>query len=288
MPHKRCNRKDSSSTSDCTSDSCSADCCGQNRCSDESFSCSSCSSDSSCPNFSSLCEDTSKSCTSISECSKSKKHSKPHKKSHKKSHKKCKGCKTKCRKCDECKACGCFQCSDVSISSVLSSLSCSSDSSCPDFSSLCEDTSKSCASISECSKSKKPYKKPHNGASGKKFDVTFGDKNGHHLGSYNNGRHSIHINGKNGPTLHLYRGKTYYFDVKQHGATNCMTAEHCFVLTQSPVGNYHGIPPVPLPNSFQPTASGTVSYRVTEQTPNYFFYQCSKHAFEGGLCLVHD
>ena len=205
----------------------------------------------------------------------------------------CSGCESKCKSCTKCQACGCKDCSDYSVSSVMkelsddcysssSSCSVSSSSSCESFSDLAKDESASCSDLSVCDK-KVVGKK----SGSKKFVVTFGKKDKHCHSDLNTSGDSIYINGKNGPVLHLYRGCTYYFSVEQSAQSNG-TYAHSFVLTLNPVGNYKGVAPKPLANSFAAVASGVVSFKVESSTPRYFYYQCANHSFEGGLVIVHN
>lgn len=119
---------------------------------------------------------------------------------------------------------------------------------------------------------------------GKKFIITFASKVGHPWAEYNKGSDSVHINGKNGPVLHLYRGSTYFFCVEQD-VKEGEEAKHSFVLTTSPAG---GPDSQVIPEGFAPVSKGCVCFKVGKNTPRYFFYQDSKHEFEGGLVIVHD
>lgn len=119
---------------------------------------------------------------------------------------------------------------------------------------------------------------------GKKFIVTFGPKSGHQWAEYQNGDKSIHINGKNGPVLHLYRGCSYFFCVEQTVPAG-EDPEHSLILTNNPSG---GQGSRMIPNSFSPVPRGCVCLKVDETTPRYFFYHDYKNPFAGGLVIVHD
>src|SRR3972149_7367117 len=102
----------------------------------EKYESSSCS-ESSCPDFSELCEDRPKICCEKKDLCKKRprkdhsdkdrsessdsEHSEKQKK-HGKKYRDCRGCDKQCNKCSKCKACGCKECSDYSRSSVVSSL----------------------------------------------------------------------------------------------------------------------------------------------------------------------
>lgn len=120
----------------------------------------------------------------------------------------------------------------------------------------------------------------------KKFIVTFGPKENHPWACYNNGDTSIYINGLNGPVIHLYRGRNYFFCVEQpNAADDCANSPHCFILTDSPAG---GPDSKPIKGGFSPISKGCVTFKVDQCTPRYFFYQDYKNAFAGGLVVVHD
>lgn len=240
--------------------------------------------------------------------------------------KKCRGCDRGCGSCNNCRSCGCRECSDYSRSSVVNALGSSeSESRCPDFEHLARDEKRKCIplfdqckrkdhcasdSTKDASCEKKPVVKRFNkrqskplvkdesasankqssassSSRGKKFVVSFGSKEGHQWAKYNQTDNSIHINGKNGPVLHLYRGSTYFFCVEQSNVSDDSSAdaEHFFFLTDSPSG---GIGSESIQGGFAPVSKGCVCFKVDKCTPRYFFYQSSRHAFEGGLVIVHD
>jgi hypothetical protein len=119
---------------------------------------------------------------------------------------------------------------------------------------------------------------------GKKFLVSFGDKEGHPWSEYNQVNSSIYVNGKNGPVLHLYRGCNYFFVIDQKIVVG-KKPEHSFVLTTSPVG---GKDSLIVQGGFDATANGTVKFQVDDDTPRYLFYQDGNVGFKGGLVIVHD
>ena len=346
------NKKRNSSDSSDSSLSCSeAEKCDRGKCYDQCRACIVCppcdykekydssGSDSSCPDFSDLCEDKPRICVEKKDFC--KKYNKPYKEesdckddssSDKSSddnyHNKCYGCDRFCGKCNSCRACGCRECSDYSRSSVIRSLgSDGSESGCANFGFLACDQKRKCTPLfdqckqiensksSDCStkdassqnassnkknnnKGKRHQKKQESSASeskqssgsasrGKKFIVSFGPKEGHQWAEYNDGDESIHINGKNGPVLHLYRGSTYFFCVEQADVNDESSgdAKHFFFLTNSPVG---GVKANAIQGGFAPVSKGCVCFKVDKFTPRYFFYQSSKQTFEGGLVIVHD
>ncbi len=113
----------------------------------------------------------------------------------------------------------------------------------------------------------------------KQFLVTWGSKSGHQWKHYMTGHESIHINDRNGPVLHLYRDRKYFFCVEQDGD------EHVLILTTSPMG---GPESQAISGGFEPLSKGCAHLKVDKYTPRYFFYQCTKHTSEGGLVIVHD
>ena len=236
-----------------------------------------------------------------------------HKRRNKKNKRGCKGCEARCNNCARCQSCGCKQCSDFSRTSVVDTLGSDSSSGCPEFNKLaCDQKKKCCEIVSLCKKKhnvksesdKKSEESKHDKhdnkkafesadsverkeksstvstSKGKKFVVSFGCKQVHPWAEYNCEEKSIHINGKNGPVLHLYRGCTYFFCVEQE-----KECKHELILTNSPAG---GEKSSLIPNGFPPVSKGCVCFKVDKHTPRYFFYQDAKNAFAGGLVIVHD
>jgi hypothetical protein len=116
---------------------------------------------------------------------------------------------------------------------------------------------------------------------GVKFVVTFKAKNGHQWEDYNTSDKSIHINDKNGPCLHMFRGRSYVFSVNQDDSKNMMH----LILTNNPAG---GVGSKIIPGGFSPLAKGSVIFRVDANTPRYFYYHDQEHSHAGGLITVHD
>ena len=229
----------------------------------------------------------------------------------------CSGCDKHCNRCDRCQSCSCRECSDYSRLNILNDLGgTESQSECPRFDSLALDHKKKCYDpVNPCKKPKSSDKPTYresvqresvkrdfiqkdeltekkevssssssSSGKGKKFIVTFKTKEGHQWAEYNMEDKSIHINGKNGPVLHLYRGCTYFFCVEQ-SVTSGEDPEHSLILTNSPAG---GKGSRMIPNSFSPVPKGCVCLKVDDSTPRYFFYQDYNNAFAGGLVIVHD
>jgi hypothetical protein len=250
--------------------------------------------ESSCPDFSKLCEDNPKLC-----CERKKQHKKNKSSSDEESNEfklykygkfsECNKCDRGCGSCNDCKSCQCKRCDDHSRSSVVNSLG-NKSGECPNFDDIAYDQKKKCRDLIT------PCKKDHEKDScqkkeistqsgkGKKFIISFKSKKGHPWSEYNKDNLSVHINGKNGPIIHLYRGCTYFFCVEQCGDEN-RDPEHAFVLTNSPAG---GCDSRIIPEGFAPISKGCVCFKVTKYTPRYFFYQDSKNEFAGGLVIIHD
>lgn len=165
---------------------------------------------------------------------------------------------------------------------------------------LCVSNDKSISELSKCDKrvcttdlvssSKKSNdkdnvsKKSSSSGTGKKFIVTFSDKSGHPWSEYNESGESVHLNGKNGAIMHLYRGCQYFFCVEQD-VKEGEDPQHSFFLTNSPMG---GAGSRIVNGGFSPVSRGCVCFKVDENTPRIFFYQDGKHGFAGGVCMVHD
>ena len=116
---------------------------------------------------------------------------------------------------------------------------------------------------------------------------SFLPKQGHQWAHYNNGAESIHVNGKNGPVngpvLHLYMDRSYIISVDQD--VSQPEADHYLVFTDNPMGGpgsriIHG--------GFDPIARGSVRLTIDERTPKYFYYQCTRYSYAGGLVIVHS
>ena len=189
------------------------------------------------------------------------------------------------------------KCDPLFIQNKGDSYSCddTKDASCVTKDNKKQDTKRCCMKRGGKRNGRKPLLKEKSSSSsssssssrGKKFIVSFGPKEGHQWAKYNNGDESIHINGKNGPVLHLYRGSTYFFCVEQSSPSDDSScdSESFFFLTDSPSG---GSGSKAIKGGFAPVSKGCVCFKVDKCTPRYFFYQSSRHAFEGGLVIVHD
>lgn len=136
------------------------------------------------------------------------------------------------------------------------------------------------------SRSQESYTESSNSESGsvvyaRRFSISFSCKTGHPWAEYNTGDMSVHVAGRdgrihNGPTLHLTRGVSYYFCVEENGI-------HNFALTNSPAGG-----PGARALYFQPIKSGCAYFRPDESTPRYLYYQDFSQSFAGGLIVIHD
>lgn len=179
-------------------------------------------------------------------------------------------CTTPCQSSTSSCTTTCTESSDCSSSSSSSSCSSSSSSECCSVSST---------EGSTCSSSEEILGR-------KKFDITFGCKEGHLYAEHIVGNKAIHVNCKVAPIIKLRRGYVYYFNVKQKSCNG--NYENSFVLTQNPIGKIGCVEPVPLCDSFDPVTNGCVKYHVTCKTPKYFYYQNANAAHQGGLILVES
>jgi len=114
------------------------------------------------------------------------------------------------------------------------------------------------------------------------------------------------INGIKGSTLHLHRGHTYNFSVRQEPTGWAQTNNwnqteespnftHFFYFTKDPLGGPKGVDadnptydPVPLEGTPQPWGNGKGFLKITREFPQYFYYQCRNYRYMGGLIIVHD
>lgn len=162
--------------------------------------------------------------------------------------------------------------------------------SCSDFHGLEENMNHSeddCTDIDNCDSEKKSYKlwnecksefeyKEKSSGRGKKFKISYGNKNGHPHTKYNDSDISIHINGHNGPILNLYRGDTYIFDIKG--------GKDRFIFTSSPVGGDKSLPVCDINMS----VDGQVIVKIDNKFPKFFYYQDKKVQYAGGPVFVHE
>jgi len=109
------------------------------------------------------------------------------------------------------------------------------------------------------------------------FNITVNTKDQTHP-HYNEGsKIGFLINGVQGRTLVLVRGKTYTFKVD----TNPM---HDFYLTTDPVGWGMGTLADGVDGNF--TYNGVVTFKPTASTPDLVYYACRNHKFMGGKIHV--
>lgn len=85
------------------------------------------------------------------------------------------------------------------------------------------------------------------------------------------------VNGVQGRTLVLVRGKTYTFDV----ASSPM---HDFYLSTDPMGWGVGTLTAGVEGNF--TFKGVVTFKPTAETPDLVYYQCRNHKYMGGTIHV--
>lgn len=105
------------------------------------------------------------------------------------------------------------------------------------------------------------------------FSVTVTTKDQTHP-HYNEGSNvGFVVNGVQGRTLELVRGKTYKFNVDT-------PAMHDFYLTADPVGAGPGALAEGVVGNF--TFRGVVTFKPTAATPDLVYYNCRNHKFMGG------
>lgn len=96
------------------------------------------------------------------------------------------------------------------------------------------------------------------------------------------------IDKKKYTVLNLKRGYTYYFKIDQE-ANNDGKYQHYLYFTEDPLGGQQdGGYPRKIMGFPDPIGNGTVSIRIDNKTPKYFYYQCSLHKNMGGLIIVHE
>lgn len=184
MSRNQYNKRNSEDIDDSSDSNSTNEHCGCDQCLDQCLACIVCppsdfqeryessSSDSSCPDFSELCEDKPKICCEKKDIRKKNKHCNDEKSSEssdssesnqlssetdsERSNKNgCGGCEKHCNNCPSCNACGGKECCDFSRDGVMSDLGNSGDSSSdsPTFDKLALDKKKKCRDlISPCKK----------------------------------------------------------------------------------------------------------------------------------------
>jgi hypothetical protein len=106
------------------------------------------------------------------------------------------------------------------------------------------------------------------------------------------GRYAYAVNGTPGGDIHLYRGKTYCFNVIQPTDHGGQYYSH-FYFTRDPVGgpsnacgDENNLAP-PINGSPDPIGSGAVYITIDEYWPKRFWYQSRNFCFMGGMVFVH-
>jgi len=86
------------------------------------------------------------------------------------------------------------------------------------------------------------------------------------------------IDGVKAKTIHLVRGHTYMFNVKSD------SKDYEFYFTRSPVGGEikEGL------KKNKSVSNGPLLLEVTDDLPEYFYYQDKHHKYMGGLIQIHS
>jgi len=233
--------------------------------------CCSSSSSSSSSSISKLCDETSKTChvsskdiSGDSSCSSSSSSS------------------SDC--CDSSSSSSSSSCCDSSSSS---SSSCCESSSSSSSSSSCSSSSSS--SSSSCSSSSSKSKSHHKKR--KYFKVTLECKKDAPWEKRATGPDVFAVDDRKNATLHLRRGKKYYFKIKQEEKNNCY-AEY-FYFTKDQLGGkndscsqYPGYVPAKLHDTPEPMPCGVMELYVGKHLPSHFYYQSNNSQGMGGLVIV--
>lgn len=80
-------------------------------------------------------------------------------------------------------------------------------------------------------------------------------------------------------TLKLTRGKTYTFDINTPG--------HPFYFTTNNTGGQGNLDSLMGPGEIA-TDEGTITFKVRDDLPLSFYYQCQKHPKMGGKVIIID
>ncbi|HEY4713900.1 MAG TPA: hypothetical protein VIH30_06635, partial [Aquirhabdus sp.] len=111
------------------------------------------------------------------------------------------------------------------------------------------------------------------GATAYDFNVTVNTKDQTHPHPSEGSKIGFLVNGAQGRTLILVRGKTYTFKVDS-------SPMHDFYLTTDPVGWGTGTLTEGVAGNF--TYNGVVTFKPTAETPDIVYYQCRNHKYMGG------
>lgn len=115
------------------------------------------------------------------------------------------------------------------------------------------------------------------GATDYDFNVTVNTKDQTHPHPSEGSKIGFLVNGAQGRTLILVRGKTYTFKVDS-------SPMHDFYLTTDPVGWGTGTLTEGVTGNF--TYNGVVTFKPTAATPDIVYYQCRNHKYMGGMIHV--
>ena len=109
------------------------------------------------------------------------------------------------------------------------------------------------------------------------FKVTIAKKKPDHPFYKKGAANAYVINGSEGYTLKLTRGKTYTFDVNASG--------HPFYMTTDSTGGQGSKDSLMGPNEIV-TDKGRMTFKVRDDLPNEFYYQCQIHPKMGGKVII--
>ena len=114
---------------------------------------------------------------------------------------------------------------------------------------------------------------------GKKFIVKFGPKKGHQWEEYGSNTHSIYINNKNGPTIHLYRDKNYYFQIESIGGALIDDKPVTSVNTSVEVSKTQEPVPSVMPISIMSEDTSTTKATKTKRNDKHHEQKHDEHKF---------
>lgn len=92
------------------------------------------------------------------------------------------------------------------------------------------------------------------------------------------------VNNSKARTLHLIRGHKYMFNVMQD-PNRYGDYDHEFCFTPSSIG---GAGSKKSQWGCKSTCTGPLLLEVTDDMPDYFYYQDRNHKYMGGLIIVHS
>lgn len=118
---------------------------------------------------------------------------------------------------------------------------------------------------------------------GRKFDVGMCQKLDHPY-AHDHQSKVYTVDGVKAKTIHLIRGHTYMFNIKLNSQGYENNQSYEFYFTRSPVGGERR----ETIKGCKSVRDGPLLLEVTNDLPEYFYYQDKHHKYMGGLIQIHS